>query len=59
MPRRRDPVERLRRDMYLGQRAIGDAQAYRRGRLPRRLGRRAVTRSLLRLLWGQPGRRRR
>lgn len=56
----RDPVERTRRDLYLTQRAIGDAQALRRrGRLPRRLGRRAVTRAILRALWGQPRHRRR
>lgn len=38
--------------MYLTQRAIGDGRALRRGRLPQRLVRRAVTRRLMRGLWG-------
>jgi hypothetical protein len=38
--------------MYLAQRAIGDGRAYRRGRLPQRLVRRAVSKRLMRGLWG-------
>lgn len=47
----RDPVEGVRRDVYLAQRTIGDVQAARRGRLARRLIRRRITRRLMRSLW--------
>ena len=47
----RSELEELRRDLYVSQRAIGDWQALRRGRLPQRLIRRSVTRSLMRALW--------
>lgn len=48
-------LEEIRRSMYLGQRTIGDYQALRRGgpaRLGKRLVRRAVTKRLMRGLWG-------
>lgn len=48
---RRSSVEQLRRDLYLGQRTIGDMQALSRGRIGRRLIRRSVTRSLMKALW--------
>lgn len=44
-------LESVRRGLYLGQRAIGDYEAARRGRLGRRLVRRKVTRRLMRALW--------
>ena len=44
-------LEELRRSLYIGQRTIGDYQALRRGRLPQRLIRRKVTRTLMRSLW--------
>lgn len=44
-------VEQLRRDLYISQRTIGDLQALSRGRLPQRLIRRRVTRSLMKALW--------
>lgn len=47
----RSELEEIRHAMYLGQRAAGDYQAARRGRLGRRLARRAVTRRLMRSLW--------
>jgi hypothetical protein len=47
----RTGLEQVRRDLYLSQRAIGDYQALKRGRLGRRLVRRSVTRSLMRALW--------
>jgi len=50
MTRRRSGLETVRRDMYLGQRTIGDYQALRRGTLSKRLVRRYVTRSLFRTL---------
>lgn len=45
-------VEHIRRNLYLGQRTLGDLQAAARGPGPlaRRLVRRRVTRSLLRSL---------
>jgi hypothetical protein len=45
-------LESVRRGLYLGQRTIGDYQALRRGRLGKRLVCRAVTRRLMRGLWG-------
>ena len=48
---KRSGTEELRRDLYLSQRTIGDYQALRRGRLGKRLVRRAVTRRLMRSLW--------
>jgi hypothetical protein len=53
MTKRKDPLERTRRGMYLGQRTIGDYQALRRGRLPQRLIRRAVTRRVMRKIWSR------
>lgn len=50
MPRRRSSWNRARRDLYLTQRAMGDATAARRGRLGARLGRRYLIRALTRLL---------
>ncbi len=47
----RSDAESLRRSLYVSQRAIGDYQALRRGRLPQRIIRRKVTRSLMRALW--------
>jgi hypothetical protein len=47
----RSELEELRRSLYIGQRTIGDYQALQRGRLPQRLIRRPVTRSLMRELW--------
>ena len=47
----RSGIEELRRDLYVSQRALGDYQVLRRGRLPQRLIRRKVTRSLMRALW--------
>jgi len=44
-------LEELRRSLYVGQRTIGDYQALKRGRLPQRLIRRSVSRSLMRALW--------
>jgi hypothetical protein len=44
-------VEQVRRALYLGQRSLGDIEAAARGRLGRRLVRRAVTKRLLRTLW--------
>ena len=44
-------LEHIRRNLYLGQRTIGDLQAASRGRLGRRLVRRTVARSLMRSLW--------
>lgn len=51
--RRRDPLARVGRDAFLISRGAGDVRAFRRGRLPARLGRRAVTRTILRALWGR------
>jgi hypothetical protein len=48
--RKRSGLEEVRRDMYLGQRTIGDYQALRKGRLGKRLVRRTVTRELFRAL---------
>jgi hypothetical protein len=48
-------VESIRRNLYLGQRALGDVAAFQRGGflgLGRRIVRRRVTRSLMRSLWG-------
>ena len=47
----RSDLADLRRGLYISQRTIGDYQALRRGRLPQRLIRRRVTRSLMRSLW--------
>jgi len=44
-------VAEVRRNLYFGQRTLGDIQALGRGRLGRRLIRRKVTRSLMRSLW--------
>ena len=44
-------AEQIRRQLYLGQRTIGDLQALKRGRLVKRLVRRAVTKRLMRALW--------
>ncbi len=46
-------AEAIRRQMYYGQRAIGDLQAASRGAWPlgRRLARRKITRTLMRELW--------
>ena len=47
-------LERVRRNLYMGQRAIGDVEAFERGgtsRLARRIIRRKVTRALLSELW--------
>ena len=51
--RRRAGLENTRRGLYKTQRAIGDYQALRRGRLPRRLGRRAVMRRVMRAISGR------
>ncbi|HEV2375843.1 MAG TPA: hypothetical protein VGS19_27210 [Streptosporangiaceae bacterium] len=50
MPRNRSLLSRLRRDLYLSQRALGTVQAASRGPVPlgKRLGRRRVTRSFFR-----------
>lgn len=50
MSRARDPLERLRRDLYFSQRTIGDWQAAKRGVKPiaKRLVRRSLTRALFR-----------
>ena len=48
-------AEAIRRNLYLGQRALGDAAAFEHGGvrgLGRRIVRRRVTRSLMRALWG-------
>lgn len=52
MARKRSGLEQVRRDMYLGQRTIGDFQAAQRGPavLGRRLARRDLTRALFRIL---------
>ena len=44
-------LEQIRRSLYLGQRAIGDYQAARRGTLGRRLARRYATRAIMRSLF--------
>jgi hypothetical protein len=46
MARKRSGLEQVRRDMYLGQRTIGDFQAAQRG--PATLGKRLVRRDLTR-----------
>lgn len=48
-------LEHIRKNLYYGQRAIGDVQALGRGGvlgLGKRLVRRKVTRTLMRGLWG-------
>lgn len=48
------PLSQVRRSLYVGQRAIGDYQAFERGGvfgLGRRLARRKVTRTLMRSIW--------
>jgi hypothetical protein len=48
-------VEHIRRNLYLGQRAIGTFQSYQRHGVlgvAKRLARRRVTRTLMRGLWG-------
>jgi hypothetical protein len=48
-------IEHIRRNLYVGQRALGDVEAFQRGGLPglgRRLVRRRITRALMRGLWG-------
>lgn len=52
MGRRRSGLEQVRRDMYFGQRTIGDYQTARRGTLGRRVVRRDLTRTLFALLRG-------
>jgi hypothetical protein len=49
--RKRSLWNQTRRDLYFTQRTMGDISAAGRGRLPRRLARRAVTRRLLRGLF--------
>lgn len=51
MARKRSTWNTVRRDLYLGQRAMGDASAAARGPVPlaRRVVRRRATRSLFRL----------
>lgn len=44
-------LEHIRKNLYYGQRAIGDLQAAARGQLGRLLIRRKVTRALMRGLW--------
>jgi hypothetical protein len=44
-------IEHIRRNLYYGQRTLGDLQAASRGRLGRRLVRRTITRSLMRSLF--------
>lgn len=51
--RSRTSLEGVRRSLYLGQRTIGDYQALRSGRLPQRLIRRTVTRSVMRAIFGK------
>lgn len=41
-------ARKLQRELYLTQRAIGDYEAAKRGRLGKRLARRYVTRSIFR-----------
>lgn len=52
MPRKRSALEQVRRDMYLGQRSIGDVQAAMRGPVPlaKRLIRRDLTRTFFKVL---------
>lgn len=50
MTRRRSPIDQYRRDLYLAQRAMGDAQAASRGRLGQRLIKRAIHRREIGLL---------
>ena len=47
-------IEQIRRNLYLGQRTLGDLQAAARGPVPlaKRLARRRLTRTLMRSLWG-------
>lgn len=48
-------AEHIRRNLYLGSRALGDAAAFQRGGflgLGRRIVRRRITRTLMRSLWG-------
>jgi hypothetical protein len=48
-------LEHIRKNLYYGQRAIGDVQAFQRGgalSLGKRVVRRKVTRTLMRGLWG-------
>ncbi len=48
-------LKHIRKNLYYGQRAIGDVQAFERGGalgLGKRLVRRKVTRTLMRGLWG-------
>lgn len=48
-------IEHVRRNLYLGQRALGDVAAFQRGGalgLGRRIVRRRITRTLMRSLWG-------
>ena len=47
----RHDAEQIRRAMYLGQRTLGDVHAARRGRLGRRLVRRAVSKRLMRAIF--------
>jgi hypothetical protein len=47
---KRSGLSQIRRNMYLAQRAIGDAQAMQRGTIVKRLVRRSLMRSLFRLL---------
>jgi hypothetical protein len=50
--RQRSGWEETRRSLYLTQRFIGDVSAAERGRLPQRLIRRRLTRSIFRSLRG-------
>jgi hypothetical protein len=48
-------LEHIRRNLYYGQRAVGDLQAFQRGGvlgLGKRVARRKITRTLMRGLWG-------
>ena len=48
-------IEHIRRNLYYGQRALGDVEAFQRGGalgIGRRLVRRKITRTLMRGLWG-------
>lgn len=53
MIRRRSALGRTRRGLYKSQRAIGDYQAVRRGRLGRRVVRRSLTRGIMRGIFGR------
>ena len=48
---RRSGTEEVRRDLYFGQRTLGDLQALQKGRLGKRLVRRVVVRRIMRGLF--------